>query len=151
MWDVATGQNTVTLRGHSSFVLSVVYSPDGQSLASGSADNTVKLWDIATGQNTATLRGHSFVVFSVAFSPDGQTLASGSADKTVKLWDLSVTDEKNLWQNHLNRLNREAPYWHQQQAQIAKEAGNAFAETFHLKMAKKPLILSPTNPLEIGK
>jgi Trypsin-like peptidase domain/WD domain, G-beta repeat len=75
-----------TLTGHSDYVFSVAFSPDGRTLASGSRDNTIKLWDVPSQRQIATLTGHSNYVFSVAFSPDGQTLASGSADKTIKLW-----------------------------------------------------------------
>ena len=78
-----------TLASHSSVVTSVAYSPDGETLASGSHDSMVKIWDTATRRSTATLAGHTARVTSVAFSPDGNRLASGSWDRTVKLWDLS--------------------------------------------------------------
>ncbi|KAK0715232.1 beta transducin-like protein HET-D2Y, partial [Lasiosphaeris hirsuta] len=76
-----------TLEGHSDWVRSVAFSPDGQRLASGSDDRTVKIWDTASGRCLKTLEGHSDRVRSVAFSPDGQRLASGSSDRTVKIWD----------------------------------------------------------------
>ncbi|KAK4166239.1 HET-R [Cladorrhinum sp. PSN259] len=76
-----------TLEGHSDWVFSVAFSPDGQRLASGSDDKTVKIWDPASGQCLQTLEGRRYWVRSVTFSPDGQRLASGSGDKTVKIWD----------------------------------------------------------------
>ncbi|KPA36057.1 nwd1 protein [Fusarium langsethiae] len=79
-----------TLEGHGSWVYSVAFSADGQRLASGSDDKTVKMWDTATGACMQTLEGHGDLVSSVAFSADGQRLASGSDDKTVKIWDAAT-------------------------------------------------------------
>jgi tetratricopeptide (TPR) repeat protein len=74
------------LTGHTGVVYSVVFSPDGQLLASGSADQTIRLWKVGDGSLVRELKGHTRPVQSVAFSPDGQLLASGSNDQTVRLW-----------------------------------------------------------------
>jgi WD40 repeat protein len=74
------------LEGHSSGVNSVTFSPDNSFIASGSADNTIKIW-LPDGQLIRTLSAHTDVVNSVSFSPDSQIIVSGSQDKTVKLWD----------------------------------------------------------------
>ncbi|KAH7186864.1 hypothetical protein DER44DRAFT_184096 [Fusarium oxysporum] len=76
-----------TLEGHNGWIRSVVFSNDGQRLASGSDDKTVKIWDATSGTCVQTLEGHDGQVISVVFSNDGQRLASGSDDKTVKIWD----------------------------------------------------------------
>ena len=79
-----------TLKGHKDAVLSVSISADGQTLASGSADNTIKLWNVKTGNLLHTLTRHESPVLSVAISADGQILASGSADNTIKLWNVKT-------------------------------------------------------------
>ncbi|WP_043938999.1 AAA-like domain-containing protein, partial [Planktothrix prolifica] len=80
-------------KSHEELVMSVSWSPDGQTLASGSYktpfkldyDSTIKVWS-REGKLLQTLKGHEESVWSVSWSPDGQTLASGSLDKTIKLW-----------------------------------------------------------------
>ena len=73
-------------QGHQDAVRSVAFSPDGQTIISGSGDNTLRLWD-REGNQLEVFKGHTEAVNSVAFSPDGQTIISGSSDNTLRLWD----------------------------------------------------------------
>ena len=91
MWNARSGAHLRTLKRHLAWVHNVTFSPDGQTLASGSLDETIRLWDVPTGEHLRTLEGHTDSVNSVVFSPDGQTLVSGSSDGTVLLWDLAPT------------------------------------------------------------
>ncbi|KAI9785620.1 MAG: hypothetical protein M1816_000367 [Peltula sp. TS41687] len=93
-----------TLEGHSGAVSSVAFSADGKLIASGSADQTVKLWDAATGALQQTLEGHSGGVMSVAFSADGKLIASGSADRTVKLWDAATGALQQTLEGHSDQV-----------------------------------------------
>ncbi len=84
-----------TIAGHLDTVSSVAFSPTPTILATGSADNTVKIWQSDTGKLIRTLLGHSDTVNCVAFSPNnnGETpplIASGSGDKTIKIWHLDT-------------------------------------------------------------
>jgi len=85
---------------HSDSVRSVAWSPDGETLASASDDNSIKLWEVASGKQKATLSGYSGSVNSVAWSPDGDTLASGSEDGSIKLWDVASGKEKATLDGH---------------------------------------------------
>ena len=100
LWDVTTGENITTLKGHHrTSVYSVSFSPDGTILASA-AGNTIQLWDVTTGENITILEGHKSFVYSVSFSPDGKTLASGSLDNTVKLWNVATAQNITTLEGH---------------------------------------------------
>ncbi|MEW6491081.1 MAG: NB-ARC domain-containing protein [Cyanobacteriota bacterium] len=101
LWDMSTGQCLKTLQGLDGGAWSVAFSPDGQTLATGS-DRMVRLWDVATGQCRKTLEGHSDIVFSVAFSSVGAMLASGAQDCTVRLWDIETGQCLHVLEGHIS-------------------------------------------------
>jgi hypothetical protein len=78
--------------GHTDWVNSVAFSPDGRSALSGSKDETLKLWDVVTGAEIRVFVGHGSSVDSVAFSPDGRKALSGGRHK-VQLWDVATGEE----------------------------------------------------------
>jgi len=86
--------------GHSDFVYSVAFSPDGKLALSGSEDNSLKLWQVSTGRELRTFKGHSDSVYSVAFSPDGRLALSGSSDSTLKLWEVSSGRDMRTFKGH---------------------------------------------------
>ncbi|KZP04287.1 WD40 repeat-like protein [Athelia psychrophila] len=69
----------------------IVFSPDGEHIASGSQDNTICIWDAHTGALVADpFEGHTEVVNSLAFSLDGERVMSGSDDCTIRIWDATT-------------------------------------------------------------
>ena len=89
LWDANTGTLRNTLTAHTHWVKSVAFSPDGNTIASGSFDGTVRLWDAHTGTRINTLE-HTALVSSVAYSPDSNTIVSGNYDNTARLWDVTT-------------------------------------------------------------
>jgi WD40 repeat protein/transcriptional regulator with XRE-family HTH domain len=89
MLAAAARPGVAILGGYSDTVLSVAFSPDGKTLASGDNDDTVQLWDVATRQPIGLPLSDSGAVNWVAFSPDGKTLATGDANGAVQLWDVA--------------------------------------------------------------
>jgi len=84
-----TPPELVIQTGHSSRVNCAVFGPDARWLATGSADNAIRLWDVETGRELRALSGHKNWIKSLALSHNGELLASGSNDRTVKLWNVS--------------------------------------------------------------
>jgi len=101
IWDVDTGECCKILKGYTHWVREVVYSPQGNQIASASSDcdKTVRLWDVQTGECHLTLTGHADDVWGVAYSANGKLLASGSWDKTVRLWDVSSGECRAVVEN----------------------------------------------------
>ena len=85
--------DVLTLKTNQDNVECVQFTRDGKWLASGSADQTIKLWDVDNARESFTLTGHRYAVFAVAFSADGKTLFSGSPDSSVRLWDVETGNE----------------------------------------------------------
>jgi WD40 repeat protein len=97
-----------TLTGHTSWVWSLAFSPDGQTLISGSADQSVKLWDVTAGGDgrcLATWQGRTDWIRSVAFSSDGQWLVSGSADKVARVWDVATEQVITTMTGHHDQVH----------------------------------------------
>jgi WD40 repeat protein len=102
LWDVHDPGRPVRLgpplRGATSPVFAVAFSPDGHTLAT--ADNAIRLWNVTDPRRpTATaapLTGPDHAVWSLAFAPDGRTLAAGTGDGTIWLWDTTDTHRPDL-------------------------------------------------------
>ena len=75
------------LKGHTDWVTSVAFSPDGKHIVSGSWDKSVQVWDALTGGKLKELKGHTNLVTLVAFSPDGNHIISGSYNNLAQVWD----------------------------------------------------------------
>ena len=94
-----------TLLGHTGWVESVAFSPDGRILASGSDDRTIKLWRVSDGHLIQTLsQDSSGGVTSVAFSMNGRILASGTDETAINLWRTSDGSLLRTLQNGENVL-----------------------------------------------
>jgi WD40 repeat protein len=81
-----------SLRGHTLNVTDAVFSPDGERLATSSADRTIRLWDLATGQEMLKLSGFKGIM-SLRFNSDSRRLMSASRDGTIRVWDAAPLPE----------------------------------------------------------
>mmetsp|Transcript_23263 Transcript_23263/g.35895 ORF Transcript_23263/g.35895 Transcript_23263/m.35895 type:complete len:1396 (-) Transcript_23263:2625-6812(-) len=88
--DISDYENSILMEGHSNCVRTILWSPDGGRLASGSEDKSVRIWNTTTGDCQRKFEGHSGSVTCVAWSADSQRLASRSDGGDIRLWDLST-------------------------------------------------------------
>jgi WD40 repeat protein len=113
VWDAKTGQQILSLNGHTSGVTSVTFSPDGAHVLAGSWDKTAKVWDAKKGTELLTLKGHAGGVTSVAFSPDGKRIVTGGEggetrknqqSGEVKVWDAETGHELLSLKGHTGSI-----------------------------------------------
>ena len=88
LWDIAASSELHRFVGHTDWVNSAVFSPNGLTILSGSSDTTLILWDVQTGAVLRRFEGHTGVINSVIFSRDGKTAISGADDMTLIEWDV---------------------------------------------------------------
>lgn len=90
VYDLYTGKESITLKGHSDRIDFVVFSLDGRYIASCSMpEENIRIWDAKTGKLFKVLEGHTNWIHSVVFSPDGKFIVSAGEDKTIRIWDIS--------------------------------------------------------------
>ncbi|MFH0903500.1 MAG: protein kinase [Pseudomonadota bacterium] len=97
-----SGTSMSTGQGHDSAAWGLSFSPDGRSIVSSGADETLRLWEVATGVEERLLHGHDGQADALAFSPDGGLLASGGADRMVRLWEVATGRPIRPLQGHVN-------------------------------------------------
>ena len=102
-----------TFIGHTNFVNSVAFSPDGRYALSGAGgvvggigdDTTLRLWEVESGEQMRVFTGHGSRVMSVAFSPDGRYALSGSGDRTLRLWEVESGEQVRVFTGHGSGVN----------------------------------------------
>ncbi len=101
LWNAETGELLHEMPGHSGWVSTVNFSPDGIWAISG-ADNDLIVWEVATGEEAYRLVGHKGFVYGGVFSPDNEYILSGASDTTVRLWEAATGEEIQRFTGHTN-------------------------------------------------
>ncbi|KAG0362164.1 hypothetical protein BGX24_005186 [Mortierella sp. AD032] len=98
--DILTGDIRIVLPGHRGSVACISYSPDGETIATGAIDNTIRIWSTSSRDTLHVLRGHTNLISGVAFSPTGLQLVSCSFDKTVRTWNAQTGKPLLILEGH---------------------------------------------------
>ena len=105
LWDLESGRCLRILKGHSSAVLSVAFSPNGLQAISGSQDGTMRLWATTSDRSLREFKGHAAPVWSVVFCSSGRTVLSVSEDRTIRLWEVESGQCKRVFEAHSDVIN----------------------------------------------
>ena len=88
IWNLKKGKRMGIIRkAHKTAILSLLISPDGNTLASCSSDNTINLWNLNNLKFTRSFVGHTSNILSLAVSPNSKILVSGALDG-IRIWNL---------------------------------------------------------------
>jgi WD40 repeat protein len=137
VWRIADGQQLYTLDGHSTAVEALDFSPDGQLLASGSWDTTIKIWRVADGQLLHTFEGPRSWVRTVQFSPDGTMLAAGGGgvttdnDSAIRVWRIADGQLLRTFTGHWDYVTSVA--WQPDGQQLASSSVDRTVRFWSLK------------------
>ncbi|KAF9148999.1 hypothetical protein BG015_009232, partial [Linnemannia schmuckeri] len=102
--DILTGEPKAILKGHTSPICDILYSPCFKLVASAGHDCVVRLWCVRTGETLHVLEGHTRTIWALAFSPNSAWIASASADTTVRVWATETGEPKLLLDGHTDQV-----------------------------------------------
>lgn len=105
----ALSKGTAVLRGHTAFIESVVFSPDGKTIASASYDRSIRFWDTASGKRLNSIvradEGYAGRVNSVVFSADGKSVICGGGGGAVRILDIATGKTLRMLSGHTGEVN----------------------------------------------
>lgn len=98
--DLSKGTSVRALATAGDVFLSLAFSPDGQRLVGGGADNTIRVLETNTGNELQRIEQHADWVMGLAYAPDGSHFASASRDKTARLFDAKSGELEETYDGH---------------------------------------------------
>jgi WD40 repeat protein len=96
--DARSGRLTATLRGHAAAISTIALAPDGDFIATGGRDCTIRIFDLNRREEVQILAGHKKTVAAISYFPDGRGLASVALDSSLLLWSPDAGSPRaTLW------------------------------------------------------
>ncbi len=106
LYDLAHGNLTRLPEVHANIIMAAAFTPDGNTLATGGADERLVLWDVRKRVSLWSRRSDFMAITSLAFTPDGRTLLTSSYDQTIRSWIRAEPSRVNFWPGHSAAVNR---------------------------------------------
>ncbi|MEN9677476.1 MAG: hypothetical protein RIS76_3372 [Verrucomicrobiota bacterium] len=104
-WRLADGTRVRSLVGHPDAVYGLAVTADGQTLASGGYDYSIRLWNLADGSQRSVISVNQGAILGLAFRADGRILASAGFDRTAKLYASPLGTRLETFGQALKELN----------------------------------------------
>ena len=93
-------RSSMVFEGHTDPVLAAAFSPNGNLIASGSVDNSVRLWTVEQNSALRIMQGHSFPILCLEFTPAGSQLVTGSMDGKIRVWEVANSNLQRTLRGH---------------------------------------------------
>ncbi len=137
-----------TYRGHTRFVRSIAWSPDGKYIASGGdyGDNTVQVWEASSGNHIYT-HSNQYRIFAVAWAPDGGRIASASFDGTVQLWPCNGGGQSYIYRGHTGPVYAVA--WAPDGSYIVSAGHDATVQVWNTNHPQEPMHIYRVHTLPV--
>lgn len=144
LWDTASGEPLVPLRGHTASVYNIAFGPDETTALSASQDNTLRLWDLETGAELHRFVGHSDYAFDLAFLPGGERFISSSWDGTLRVWDIVTNETLRRLDGHENTIYQ--VQFDPAGERIISASRDQTARIWDVASGEQRLVLGPDDP-----
>jgi tetratricopeptide (TPR) repeat protein len=106
VWNIETGEEIATLRGHSGAITGIAVNRTGTYIFTGSDDGTARIWDSETGRVVSSLSGHHGNVIAIALTSDGKSLVTGSLDGSARIWEAATGVEVSRFDKNEARIGK---------------------------------------------
>ena len=154
LWDIQHRGRKATLAGHTSTVETVVYSPDGKTIATaeGWTGTTVRLWDAVKGKSKAVLTGYTHIN-AMAYSPDGETFATGgeSRKNSLQLWDARTMERKTTFTEHTDGTLSSIVYSPDGETIAAVNSSDKTVRLWNAKTGTHKATFKPVNEFRLSR
>jgi WD40 repeat protein len=140
VWDAETGEELLTLSGHTAYISQAVWKADGSRILTASWDGTARMWDAHTGEELLTLIHGGWVNQAVWNADESRILTAASWDNTARVWDAQTGEELLTLSGHTLFVHQAT--WNADESRILTASNDGTARVWDAKTGEELLSLS---------